>query len=746
MSDTILSGDFTVYYKSENRQQRIAWSGTTGTYTVQQLYSALQDLFDESTQMDDSVPLSAQTPTSYTIGIIDSGETDPWFIDPITIQHLEGGSLETEGWTRAATTNTGLVKISVTSNTILTTDVGLDITHAAGDAGTLLYVGSDYLIVRPDSNAAANNFDSTSGTLTCNSHTATQAAAATSGKCIWSNIYTLGTLESNTELYVYQNQTATSQWWDTGHIDILVLTTDFGTLTDSGILVIYARQYSKLYDHFQVDVSTGGRTPIPLSTSEDINNQSGYYTLNGSSGVSDFDVGNYIYVGTNWSTATKKGIITAVSGTTTDPDIEYYLIGDLTNFATSDALKEYNPGTGADGDGTCTVDSVADAGPRTSPASTITVTFGGTTQDLSNGNGARPYSVLIDCQQTPLEDVYERLKYLTRAGETSDIDAGTQTITGQDYTAIGDYYLPYDTGSVDNPFTEGETITATGSFSCTLTSKHDQGTSEGFIIVRNVRGTIPVDNTTLTGSTSTHTALIDTDGGADPVTAISPVKQSPFGTFAGGKFFGARGVYLSDVAAADATSYELIDSEGVRQVPPNTVPIEVSGVVQNTQCYVYDSTPTSYLNASATTLVTGNIYKASTTLNYTIDIDVTIRAREMGYLPYEATGTITSTGLSVTAVWLVDPNWKMVVTGVNITFNENSPSADTIVRASGDFATDGWIAVMSQVTVEGSDSNDGTYEIGSISTDTITLANGEDLVQEGPSSGVTLTFTRRGLT
>ena len=102
--------------------------------------------------------------------------------------------------------------------------------------------------------------------------------------------------------------------------------------------------------------------------------------------------------------------------------------------------------------------------PTTSPASTITATFGGTTQDLSNGNGSRPYSVIIDCQQTPIADVYERLKYITRQGETSDIDAGGQTIAGQSYIGIGDYYLPYDTGSVDNPFTEGETITATGGF------------------------------------------------------------------------------------------------------------------------------------------------------------------------------------------------------------------------------------------------------------------------------------------
>ena len=36
-------------------------------YTVNQLYSFLQDTFDEPAQMDDPVPMSAQTPTQYTL-------------------------------------------------------------------------------------------------------------------------------------------------------------------------------------------------------------------------------------------------------------------------------------------------------------------------------------------------------------------------------------------------------------------------------------------------------------------------------------------------------------------------------------------------------------------------------------------------------------------------------------------------------------------------------------------------------
>jgi hypothetical protein len=591
MSDTILSNDFTIYYRAENRQKRIVWSGTTGTYSVQQLYSALQDLFDESTQMDDGVPMSAQTPTAYTIGTIDAGSVDPWFIDNETVKHLTGGALETEGWARVATSNTGIVRVPVSSNNIVSGDLGLDITHADGDSGTLLAIEGDYLWIRPDSSATANNFDSPSGILTCNAHTATQTAAASSGKSIWSNIFTLGTIQPNTEMYLYQNFAPLTQWWSTGHIDILVRTTNVGTLIDEGLLTTYARQYTKFYDHFTVDVSGGGRTPVPIATGADVNNPTGYRTFTGSAGVGTFNAGNYIYVGASWAATTKKGVLTTVAGTTGSPVLTYYLIGDLTDFAASDSVVEYVPAT-ATTDATCTAGTPSDTGPTTTPSSTLTLGFAGIERDLANGNGSRPYSVEIDLQDSiSVSQAYERLKYLTRRGQTTDIDTETsQSIIGQEYTAIGDYYLPYDTGSVDNPFTEGEEITATGNFSATLTSKHDRGTSEGFLIVRNVRGTVPLDNTTITGTTSGHTALIDENAGADPVTPLTPIKQSPFGTFAGGNFFGARGVWLTNVPALSANNYELIDSEGIRQAPPLSVAITVLNTQSGDRVSVFRTT------------------------------------------------------------------------------------------------------------------------------------------------------------
>ena len=187
MSDPILGGDFTVYYLAENRQKRIKYTGSGTTYTVNQLYSALQDLFDELNQMDDGTPMSAQTPTEYTIGIIDSGDSDPWFIDRTSAEYLYRGAIRTASWKRTPGSNTGIIKIeNVTIGTVVEGDIGFTITHDDGDSGVLLDVNTTAgtLWIRPDTSAAANNFDTTSGTLTCNGHTATQTEASQTGESL----------------------------------------------------------------------------------------------------------------------------------------------------------------------------------------------------------------------------------------------------------------------------------------------------------------------------------------------------------------------------------------------------------------------------------------------------------------------------------------------------------------------------------------------------------------------------------
>ena len=91
MSDTILAADLTVYYLDENRRKQIRWTGGSLKTDVQKMidvYSATEDLFTVPTQQNDGLIFSAETPGEYTIGLIDAGELEPWFIDLKTMEHI----------------------------------------------------------------------------------------------------------------------------------------------------------------------------------------------------------------------------------------------------------------------------------------------------------------------------------------------------------------------------------------------------------------------------------------------------------------------------------------------------------------------------------------------------------------------------------------------------------------------------------------------------------------------------------
>jgi hypothetical protein len=283
MSDTILGGDFTVYYLADNNRKQIKWSGTaTGTRTVNQLYSALQDLFDELGQIDDGTPMSAQTPTEYTIGAIDASDIVPWFIDDETIQHLTGGAIKTQLWTRITTLQPGIVRVRCSANaSIVYADVGNTINNGTAygilvdmqgsGANTILFIrptDSAYSATTAAAYASGSDWSGASATITCNAHTATSFATVTqvaqTGESLWANIYSLGSLTVDTgnnptsDLYVYKNGTkvlgwtsgaaSSYQWWPSGHIDILMKVKEPGA------------------NMFAADAAITGTTTVTLTT------------------------------------------------------------------------------------------------------------------------------------------------------------------------------------------------------------------------------------------------------------------------------------------------------------------------------------------------------------------------------------------------------------------------------------------------------------------------------------------------
>jgi len=540
--------------------------------------------------------MSAQTPVEYTIGAIDAGDNNPWYISFRTMEHLTGGALQTSGWTHSDGSSIGIIVVPVThsGSTIVQGDVGNDISGATTGAGTLLEVIStgatnDYLVIRPDSSAASDNFTTDSQTITCNSHTATQAqAGSNTGEMIWANLYSLGTIETDTHIYLYQGAIGddertrvysiidnTQDWWSDGHIDICVPIKDYTTssfdVVDGGYITVLARKYTTLYDSYEVACSTtsGGRNPIPLATSTDLDNPTGYKSITTTAvSTDDFSVGDEIEGGTSGA----RAIITKIEGTSPTYTFHYYLIDDpLTDFSSSAETITNNDATGsATKDGNAPSDQgpaltswFTDAGGTAAP----TISYTAATADIDDDGTDEYYAVTIDCNQCPLTYVYEWAKYITRRGATGTSD--TDGIPGELYIG-GEVYLKYSGTVSGGSVNEGDDVTQATTGATGIVISHD--TTDKVLLLRNVRGTF---------STSYAVTSNDNSGSFTPDVAaetFSPKKAAPLGTFAGGTFFGARGVLLSDWASSDENSFILTPIEGGTKERPTAISIEVTNL------------------------------------------------------------------------------------------------------------------------------------------------------------------------
>jgi hypothetical protein len=68
--------------------------------------------------------------------------------------------------------------------------------------------------------------------------------------------------------------------------------------------------------------------------------------------------------------------------------------------------------------------------------------------------------------------------------------------------------------------------------------------------------------------------------------AYTEIPSAPFGTFAGGTFFVARGWALTGVLAAESTRYQLIAHDGTTQVPPTTAIVTIGNLVSGDRVLV----------------------------------------------------------------------------------------------------------------------------------------------------------------
>jgi len=254
------------------------------------------------------------------------------------------------------------------------------------------------------------------------------AIESSDGNYLWSNLYSIGTQEEGSQLYMIQNDEELTPWWISGNIDILVpvlsggswIPSDntAGTPTNGGVW-IYVREFGDTFDHNFADLSGGGRTPIGINTAKDSGNRSGelYLSVVSSTG---FTADNFV----KGSTSGAIGKITSISSN----DIYLSAVRGGT-FVTSETLTEYSDREAQTATGESTTNDGATAYTNVVAGYTdITDTFGLISRDLNNGNGSQNYDVEIDCATRPMTEVYEWLKYLTRYGSTG----ATYTVNGDD--------------------------------------------------------------------------------------------------------------------------------------------------------------------------------------------------------------------------------------------------------------------------------------------------------------------------
>lgn len=588
---TILNADIQVDFLADNRQKRLSWlGGTNDTYTMNEVYSAMATLLDETTTIDDGTCFSAETPVEYTIGKIDTGDTEPWYITFDLMEHITGGALRTSGWTRSQDSNAGIICVQVDSGgDIVAGDAGEDIVHSDGDVGTLLeFIDTggavDYCIIRPDTNTITNSFDAASGDdLTCNTHVADvleSDGVATTGEQIWANLYSLGTIDANVHLYAYQGEVAndgdrvrifswndsTQDWYNNGHIDTVIalkdITASTWSIVDNGYITVFARKYGDLFASFEVECSTtsGGRNPIPLQSAADLDNATGIKIVStGAFSGGPFFVGEII----SEAVSLARGIVT---GQVDNTSISYIPIDDpqIAFFSQTAQLI-----TGASSGAEATSSADAEAGPATSAwfdqTTTPIIEFTHTNADIDDNAAEENYGIVIDCKSNPLTEVYEWIKYATRNGEVTNALDG---INGECYIGA-EVYLAWS-GSITDTMSEGGDVTQAGSNATGIIIAIDP--TDKVMLLRDTRGTF---NTSGVVTDNDNNGYVTPDSAAVTFAAKT---SSPLGTFAGGTFFGARGVLLINYADADANSFILTPTEGGTVERPPSITFTVTNL------------------------------------------------------------------------------------------------------------------------------------------------------------------------
>ncbi|RLB64979.1 MAG: hypothetical protein DRH04_10955, partial [Deltaproteobacteria bacterium] len=660
-----ISDDFQV--DTINRIIKYVGSGTR--YSVNALYSYLMDLFDNPEYMDDPVPMYARTPTDYQL-------INQWYITQDSFKYLYGGAIATADWD-ADTYDDGIIMITFESSgytDATDSDIGKTVTGSTtGDFGVLI----DYdntnrrwwvRVTTAGTYASAGETVSVSG----GSGSGTASEVVT-GEWLWSNVYTLGSITDDSIIYIYYGTYKFSTgyypqgnefepFWDTGHIDILIPIKEAGTLIQSGYITVFLRNYGETQDYFEIDISGGGRNAVPLSTSSDISNQTEASTVRDYTDIQIYQVNGKLNVtGESGTFETWEKITGGTSGATAyvlkyDADGHYLILGQVEG-----TFQDGETITGETSGATATVSGSLDISVKT------------INKDLNNGNGPRPYDIVVNCAGRTLAEVYEYMKYITSRPNynidyayfyNADTDSYTDESTDINEATVDDVLLP-----PQQTTTEGDAIYfgSDYKFSKVRINVSTAGSYSDVTIVWEYWDGSTWATLTVTDGTNGFTT-----SGTNEVSFTPPsdwAKTSVNGQSAywirARATFGASPSITTAPLGAQMWLWFNYNGSGIIGVSPNVYSDEpLSGVVRivmggTEHRYEYSTFETDrfVLKAGVTlsqdysegtyvfvpiidTVATSS--SVSNQLIYSSDIPVIVRVRQKGYIPFEVESTISS--------------------------------------------------------------------------------------------------------
>jgi hypothetical protein len=268
---------------------------------------------------------------------------------------------------------------------------------------------------------------------------------------------------------------------------------------------------------------------------------------------------------------------------------------------------------------------------------------------------------------------------------TSTVDAASTTITYPTVTTLFDGQLVYGIATHGQSSASAFSSGLTNAGLASLTEHTDASSTTG-----NGGGITTWTGTdTTAGATGTTTA---TDAGSrahTQATFVIAAAEAQYDleeiSFLG---YGAddsdsAAIWIPDAGgqyviglAGGTTPTVTTDGAGWRTI--NNVTVELSGLVVGSECYIYETaTPTNIVMQ-----VTADATTESVTFNYVTDTAISIDVRQSSfsprYLPYKASGTITSTGFSLVVSQQLDPIaeplalWSNFASGWDLAYMANN--------------------------------------------------------------------------